>query len=149
MGIFGAAFLPPSLKSVTDIVQWWNLAHLYLTKRRFKKYKNHVTQPLISADISIFSPEIRKFCYIKKYRYRLHFDALVLILLIFLESLNFFLIILLIILMLSAKIATPCLLKITVFWNKGCDVIISFDDVTDKILWHDSRYIVDVFMDWF
>ena len=28
---------------------------------------SHVTQPLIPANISIFSPEIRKFYYIKKY----------------------------------------------------------------------------------
>ena len=31
--------------------------------------------PLSSADISIFSPEISKFGYIKKYRYRLYFDT--------------------------------------------------------------------------
>ena len=48
--------------------------------------------------------------------------------------------------MMSAKMATPGLLKITVFWNKGYDVIISVDDVTDKILSSDSNYIVDVFM---
>ena len=41
---------------------------------------NHVTQPLSSADISIFSPEINKFCYIKKYSYRFHFDIQFLIL---------------------------------------------------------------------
>ena len=46
----------------------------------------------------------------------------------------------------SAKMATPGLLKITVFWNISYDVIISVDDVTNKILWHDSNYIVDVFM---
>ena len=46
----------------------------------------------------------------------------------------------------SAKIATPDLLKITVFWNKGYDVIISVDDVTNKILSRDSNYIVDAFM---
>ena len=50
------------------------------------------------------------------------------------------------ILMMSEKMATLGLLKITVFWNKGYDVIISVDDVTNKILWHDSNYIVDVFM---
>ena len=48
--------------------------------------------------------------------------------------------------MTSAKRATPGLLKITVFWNKGYDVIISVDDVTNKILSRDSNYIVDVFM---
>ena len=48
--------------------------------------------------------------------------------------------------MMSAEMATPGLLKITVFWNKGYDVIISVDDVTNKILSRDSNYIVDVFM---
>ena len=48
--------------------------------------------------------------------------------------------------MMSAKMATPGLLKITVFWNKGYDVITFGDDVTNKILWHDSYYIVDAFM---
>ena len=42
--------------------------------------------------------------------------------------------------------ATPGLLKITVFWDKGYDVIISVNDVTNKILWRDSNYIVDLFM---
>ena len=84
MGIFGAAHgsrgkMAPSLKSVTHMLQWWNLALLYLTKRRSKKYMNHVTHSLSAADITIFSPEIIKFCYIKKYRYRLHFDTYFLI----------------------------------------------------------------------
>ena len=42
--------------------------------------------------------------------------------------------------------ATPGLLEKTVFWNKGYDVIISFDDVTNKILSRDSIYILDMFM---
>ena len=46
--------------------------------------------------------------------------------------------------MMSAKMATSGLLKI--FWNKGYDVIISVHDVTNKILWRDSIYIVDVVM---
>ena len=83
----GTAKRPPSLKSVTPIVQWWNLAQLYLTQGRSKKYMNHVTYSLSSADISSFSQEINKFSYIKKYRYRLHFDALFLFILTFLESL--------------------------------------------------------------
>ena len=65
---------PPYLKSATHILQWWNLAQLYLTYGRSKNCINHVTHPLSSADISIFSPEINKFCYIKKYTYRLEFD---------------------------------------------------------------------------
>ena len=46
----------------------------------------------------------------------------------------------------SAKMATPGLLKITVFRNKGYDVIIHVDDVTNEILSRDSNYVVDVFM---
>ena len=48
--------------------------------------------------------------------------------------------------MMPAKIATPGLLKKTVFSNKGYDVIVSVDVVTNKILSCDSSYIVDVFM---
>ena len=75
---------------------------------------DHVTHPLSSADISNFSTEISKFCYIKKYMYRLQFDAKFLILLTFLESLKIVLIKKVTILMMSAKTATPDLLKITV-----------------------------------
>ena len=50
------------------------------------------------------------------------------------------------ILMMSAKITTPGLLKIRVFWNNGYDVIISVNDVTKKILSRDSNYIIDVAM---
>ena len=49
-------------------------------------------------------------------------------------------------LMISAKMATPGLLKTTAFWNKGYDVIIYFHDVTNKILLPDLNYIVDVVM---
>ena len=59
----------PSLKSVRHILQLWNFAQSYLTLSESKKIMNHVTHPLSSADISIFSLEISKFCYIKKYRY--------------------------------------------------------------------------------
>ena len=50
------------------------------------------------------------------------------------------------ILMMSAKISTPGLLKTRIFWNNGYDVIISVHDVTNKILSRDSNYIVDVVM---
>ena len=59
-----------------------NLSHISCNDETWQSYslpkekpKNHVTHPLNSADISIFSPEISKFCYIKKYRYRLHFGS--------------------------------------------------------------------------
>ena len=44
------------------------------------------------------------------------------------------------------KMAIPGLLKIKVFRNKGYDVIIPVDDVTNKIFSCDSNYNVDVFM---
>ena len=49
-------------------------------------------------------------------------------------------------LMISAKMATPGLLKIKVFWNKGYDIIISVHGVTNKVLSCDSSYIVNVVM---
>ena len=107
---------------------------------------NHVTHALTSAEISIFSPEISKFCYIKKCRYRLLFSTEFLIILDILESLKICLINMVTILMMSAKKATPGLLKVTVFWNKGCDIITYVHDVINKILSRDSNYIVDVFM---
>ena len=48
--------------------------------------------------------------------------------------------------MMSAKMAALGLLKMTVFWNKVYDVIISIHDVTNKILSRDSNYIVDTIM---
>ena len=90
---------------------------------------NHVTHLLSSDDISIFSLEITKFCYIKKYRSRLHFDTKFLILLIS-------------ILMMSAKVATLGLLKIKIFWSKSYDVIISVHHVTNKIFSCDSKDVV-------
>ena len=46
-------------------------------------------------------------------------------------------------LMMSGKMATPGFLKIKVFWNKGYYVIYYVYDVTNKILSHESNYIVD------
>ena len=50
------------------------------------------------------------------------------------------------ILIMSAKMATLGYLKIKLFWNKGCEVMISVHHVINKILSCDSIYIVDVFM---
>ena len=50
------------------------------------------------------------------------------------------------ILMMSAEMATPDLLKIKVFWKKGYDVILSVHDVTNKILSPNSNYNVNVVM---
>ena len=48
--------------------------------------------------------------------------------------------------MMSARMATPGLLKITVIWNKGYDVIIIVEDVINKILSRGLNYIVDLLM---
>ena len=50
------------------------------------------------------------------------------------------------ILMMSAKMATPALLEIKVFWNKDHYAIYSGYDVTNEILSRDSNYIMDVVM---
>ena len=46
--------LKSSLKSVTHILLWWNLAQLYFTYKRSKKYMNHITHAANSADIKVF-----------------------------------------------------------------------------------------------
>ena len=51
-----------------------------------------------------------------------------------------------IILMMSTKMATPGLPEIRIFRNKSYDVIISVHDVTYKFLSRDSNYIMDVVM---
>ena len=43
--------------------------------KKIKKYINHVKYLLSFADISLFSPEIRNFFQINRYRYRLHFHT--------------------------------------------------------------------------
>ena len=49
-------------------------------------------------------------------------------------------------LMMSAKMVTAALFKIKVFSNKGYDVIYFVCDVINKILSHESNYIMDVVM---
>ena len=47
------------------------------------------------------------------------------------------------ILMISAKLYTPDLLKIKIFWNEVYDVKIPDSGVNNNILLRDSNYIVD------
>ena len=54
----------------------------------------------------------------------------------FFESSKIFLINVVTILMISAKLAAPGLLKTKIFKNKGYDVIIPDYDVTNKIIQH-------------
>ena len=112
MGLFGAAHwrgggrggskkapFPKSVISYNDQT-WW-----FLPKEDPKIYKSRT--------------EICNFCYIKKYIYRLHFNTWFLNLLTLFESLKTVLINMVAILMMSAKLATPGLLKMKIFWNKG------------------------------
>ena len=50
------------------------------------------------------------------------------------------------ILMMSAKLASPGLLKIKIFLNNGYDITIPNYDVTNKILSRESKCIVDAVM---
>ena len=68
------------------------------------------------------------------------------ILLTFLKSLKIVLINMVTTLMMSAKMATPTLFKIKIFWNKCYDALISVNNVTNKILCRDSNSTVDVVM---
>ena len=132
------------------------MCHAYLTMMKLGSYTLPKTDPKniwITWDIpwvlvtsGILHQKSANFAISRKYMYRLHFDTKFLVLLTFLESLKIVLIRKVTIFMISAKMATPGLLKITIFWNKGYDVIISVHDVTNKILSGDSNLNVDVVM---
>ena len=48
--------------------------------------------------------------------------------------------------MMPSKLVTPGLLKIKIFRKEDYDVIIFDYDVTNRLLSHDSNYIIDVVM---
>ena len=110
--------------------------------KKIQKYMNHVTYPLSSTDISIFSLEIRKFCSIKKCRYKLHFVTQFLILL----SLRSVLTNMAAILMISAKMATLGLLQTKLFEIKALWRPNFSPWHHNKILSCDSNYIADMIM---
>ena len=122
-----------------------------------------------SRGMSIFSPEISKFSYINKYTdcfllLQIILTVILISILIailslerftvflisnsysYCESRKIFLINVVTILMMSAKMATLGLLRMKVFLNESYDVIISVHDVTNKILLRDLNYIVDLIM---
>ena len=81
MGLFGAAhgwgegkkiLLPKVCHTYPTIMK---LGRAIPYTKEFQKVYESRDKPLSSADIDIFSPVISKFCYIKKYRYRFHFDT--------------------------------------------------------------------------
>ena len=101
---------------------------------------------LTSADISIFSLKMKKFCYMRKYSYRLHLKAQILDISTFFESSKVTLVTAVEFSVISAKLVTLGLLKINIFWNKGHGIITSVYDVTNQILLRDSNYAVDLVM---
>ena len=60
----------PAVMKLDTVIPYLKI-YIYISKN----YMNDMTYPLSFASISIFSAEISMFCYIKKYRYRLHFDT--------------------------------------------------------------------------
>ena len=119
----------------------------YLKKIKKKKKKKIIWHtPWLLLLSAYFSSEINKFYYIEKYKYRLHFNLQLLVILTLKESLKVALTAMIAILMMSAKLATLGLLKIKEFWNNNYDVI-SFDHgITRKIFSRESNYGVDVVM---
>ena len=82
MGLFGAAHgwgaKRPPLSKICHTYPKMIKFVSYILPKEDPENINHVTYLLSFADISIFSPEISNFCYIKKfkkYRYRLPFNA--------------------------------------------------------------------------
>ena len=75
MGLFGAAHGWEGSKRPKICHTYPKIMKLGTVIPYLKKIqKIHESRDTL-LDISIFSPEISKFCYIKKYRYRLHFDT--------------------------------------------------------------------------
>ena len=92
----------------------------------------HMTRPFSYIEITIFPPKISKLCYMKKYRYSLHFDTSFLILLTF-----------------WAFKGKGCLNIVTILMisaNKDYGVIISVHEVNNRISSRDSNYIIGVVM---
>ena len=112
-------------------------------QNKILKHLNHVKHPISSVNISFFSPAalvisrdididcilINSFQFFKLF-----------------VGLYRFLIIIVAILVLSAKLAILALLKIKVFWNKNYDLEILVHEVIKKILLRCSSYNVDVLM---
>ena len=136
MGTFGAA-------------HGWGICHTYLTmmkpgtvivylKKIQKIYRSRGTPPDFCWHQHFFTGNQQIFLYQETQIWAAFWLQ---ILLAFLESLKICLINMVTILLMSAKMATPDLLKITKFWNEGYDVIISVDEVINKILSRDSNFI--------
>ena len=123
----------PSLKSVIHILQWWNLEKSYLTQRISKKYMNYMTHTLSSADIrKNFTGNQQIFLY-QEIQIETAFSYIISNSFNFFRVLKIVLIKMVIIFMMSAKMATLDILEIKGFWKKDYDVKIYLHDVINKI----------------
>ena len=151
MGFFGAAHgwgggkkakKAPSLKSVTDILQWWNLAKLYLPEEDPKNVWLKWHNPSVLLTSTFFHQKSANFAISRN----TDIDCILIynFQFLFLESLKIILIKMVKNLRMSAKMAALGILNIKLFWNNGYDVIISVHNLTNKILLRDWNYIVSV-----
>ena len=120
MGLFGTAYRwggkgPPHHKISHTNPAMMTLGTVLPYLKKIPKIYEPPDTPLEFCWHQHFSPEITKFCYIKKYRYTLHFNTNFSIFFNFFESLKIVLINMITILMMLAKMATLGLLKIKVF----------------------------------
>ena len=83
MGLFGDAYrfrgakrpLPPLPRICQTYPRMLKLGTVVSYLKKIEKYINHLAHRMSSADISISSLEINNFCYIMKYKYRLHLNT--------------------------------------------------------------------------
>ena len=102
----------PSLKSVKHIlICIMKFARVIPCLKKIQKYINRMTHCLSSAHLIIFSQEMSNSCYIKKCRYKLHFNTKLPILLTFFYFTKFVSIKMVITLMMSAKFINLAFLK--------------------------------------
>ena len=135
MGFFGAghgwrAKRPPSLKPVTHILQWWS----WYIKKIQKIYKSRDT-PLKAC--SIFYRKSENFVISRN----TDIDW------ILIDINNFFNFVWVLKVCFNKHGCNfDDISKLKVFWKESYDVIISVDNVTNKILSRESNHIVDVVM---
>ena len=147
----GGSKSTPTLKSVTHILQWWNLAQRrYLIPYTLPKEdpKNiwitwHTSWVLLTS--TFFHRKLASFAISRStdidlfwYIISIYFNFSSVFIGCYNKHVwNFDDV---------RKMATPALLKRKAFWNKGYYIIYCVYDVTSQILLHDSNYIMDVGM---
>ena len=118
------------LKSVTYILQLWNLSYtLCKTNQKYIWITWSAPWVLLTAAFFVLSRNTDTDCIFN-----------------FLGVLKIVLINMITIWMMSARLAILGLLKTRICWNNGYDIIISVYDVTKKVFSRSSKYIADLVM---